>query len=131
METEDLACAAVRFENGALGTIEATTAAYPGAPQRIEIAGERGSATLLGTELRVFWTDGRTTEIRSDATGGGAGADPMAFPHDYHRDLIADFLGALDADREPTVNGEEALKVHRLIDAILQSGHEHRPVAVR
>ncbi|MBA3516141.1 MAG: hypothetical protein H0T75_00445 [Rhizobiales bacterium] len=55
----------------------------------------------------------------------------MAFPHDYHRDLIADFLGALDADREPTVNGEEALKVHRLIDAILRSGREHRPVAVR
>jgi predicted dehydrogenase len=131
METEDLACAAVRFANGALGTIEATTAAYPGAPERIEIAGERGSATLLGTELRVFWTDGRTSEIRSDATAGGTGADPMAFPHDYHRDLIADFLQALDRDREPAVNGEEALKVHRLIDAILQSGRDGRPVAVR
>jgi len=30
-----------------------------------------------------------------------------------------------------SVPSEEALKVHRLIDAILRSGREHRPVAVR
>ena len=30
METEDLVCAAARFANGSFGTIEATTAAYPG-----------------------------------------------------------------------------------------------------
>ena len=30
METEDIACAALRFANGALGTLDATTASYPG-----------------------------------------------------------------------------------------------------
>src|SRR5437868_14724987 len=40
METEDLVAATVRYENGALGTIDATTAAYPGFPERIEIIGE-------------------------------------------------------------------------------------------
>ena len=39
METEDMACAAVRYANGAYGTIDATTAAYPGFPERIEIIG--------------------------------------------------------------------------------------------
>jgi UDP-N-acetyl-2-amino-2-deoxyglucuronate dehydrogenase len=34
METEDMVCAAVRFANGAFGTIDATTAAYPGFPRR-------------------------------------------------------------------------------------------------
>jgi predicted dehydrogenase len=119
METEDLACAAVTFENGALGVIEATTSAYPGFPERIEIIGERASASLAGTELKVFHHDGRVTEIKPDASAGGTGADPMAFPHDYHRALIADFLDALDQKREPRVNGEEALKVHRLIDRLL------------
>ena len=33
IEVEDVAMAAVRFANGALGVIEATTAAYPGVPQ--------------------------------------------------------------------------------------------------
>ena len=44
METEDMVCAAARFANGAFGTIDATTAAYPGFLERIEIIGEKGSA---------------------------------------------------------------------------------------
>jgi predicted dehydrogenase len=122
METEDLVVAAIRFESGALGTIEATTSAYPGFPERIEIIGEKGSATISGSELKVAWVDGRIEEICSDESQGGTGADPMAFAHDYHRDLIADFLDAIEEDREPPIDGEEALKVHRLIDALLESG---------
>jgi predicted dehydrogenase len=45
----------------------------------------------------------------------------MAFPHDWHRSLLADFLDAIENDREPRVSGAEALKVHRFIDRILQS----------
>jgi predicted dehydrogenase len=119
METEDIACAVVRFESGALGTIEATTTAYPGFAERIEITGERATAMLAGTELKIFHHDGRVTEMQADATPGGTGADPMAFPHDYHRALMTDFLEAIDQNREPAVSGAEALKVHRLIDALL------------
>lgn len=131
METEDLVAAAVKYRNGAFGTIEATTAAYPGFPERIEITAEKATATVLGTALTVEWHDGRREAFGGDATPGGTGADPMAMPSDYHRALIADFLDAIDEDREPAVNGEEALKVHRLIDALLESGAEGRPVAVR
>jgi predicted dehydrogenase len=119
METEDIACAAVRFESGALGTIEATTTAFPGFAERIEIVGERATAMLAGTELKVFHHDGHITEMQADATPGGTGADPMAFPHDYHCALMTDFLDAIEQDREPAVSGAEALKVHRLIDLIL------------
>lgn len=45
----------------------------------------------------------------------------MAFSHDAHRALIADFLDALDAGREPLISGAEALAVHRLIAAVLRS----------
>jgi UDP-N-acetyl-2-amino-2-deoxyglucuronate dehydrogenase len=119
METEDLVCAAVRFASGALGTIDATTTAFPGFPERIEIVAASASAVLAGTELKIFHHDGRVAEMKPDATAGGAGADPMAFPHDYHRALIADFLDAIEHKRPPAVSGEEALKVHRLIDALL------------
>ena len=128
METEDLVCAAVRFGSGALGVIEATTSAYPGFPERIEITGESATAQLAGTELQVFHHDGRVTEVAPDNTAGGTGADPMAFPHDYHRALLTDFLDALDDGREPAINGEEALKVHRLIDALLEASASNRPV---
>jgi UDP-N-acetyl-2-amino-2-deoxyglucuronate dehydrogenase len=105
METEDLVCAAVRCANGALGTIDATTTAYPGFPERIEIVGTAATALLSGTELRVFHHDGRVIEVTPDASAGGTGADPMAFPHDYHRALIADFLDALEQNRAPAVSG--------------------------
>lgn len=120
METEDIVCAAVKFRDGALGVIEATTAAFPGFPERIEIVGETASASLCGTELKVFHHDGRVTEMKPDQSSGGTGADPMAFPHDYHRGVIADFFDAVDSGREPEISGEEGLRVHRLIDALLE-----------
>jgi predicted dehydrogenase len=130
METEDLVCAAARFANGAFGTIEATTAAYPGFLERIELTCRQGTATLAGTALEVRWHDGRTFDIEPDRSAGGTGADPMAFPHDYHRGVMADFLDAIQSGREPRVTGDEALKVHRLIDALLLTGKTGRPVTV-
>jgi len=122
METEDLAAAAVRFENGALGTVHATTAAYPGFPERIELIGTRGTALLEGTSLRVQIHDEKPFELKTESGGGGTGADPMAFPHDWHRGVLADFLDSIEQNREPRVSGAEALKVHRFIDRILRSG---------
>jgi predicted dehydrogenase len=130
METEDLVCAAARFTSGAFGTIEATTAAYPGFPERIEITGTRGTASLAGTELKVQFHDGSSVEMVPDKTAGGTGADPMAFPHDYHRAVLADFLDAIDGKRAPRVSGEEALRVHRLIDALLAAGASGKRVTV-
>lgn len=130
METEDMVCAAARFANGAFGTIDATTAAYPGFLERIEMIGEKGSATIAGTELLVQFHDGRRVAIEPDGSAGGTGADPMAYPHDHHRAVMADFIDAIRNGREPRVTGEEALKVHRLIDALIETGKVGRPVAV-
>jgi UDP-N-acetyl-2-amino-2-deoxyglucuronate dehydrogenase len=128
METEDFCGAALRFANGALGTLDATTASYPGFPERIEIIGTKATAVLSG-RLEIHYQDGRTEHFEaSQATGGGA--DPMAFSNEAHRGLIADFLDALDGGRAPRVSGAEALQVHRLIDALLRSSRERRPVAL-
>jgi predicted dehydrogenase len=122
METEDLACAALRFESGALGVVHATTTAYPGYPERIELIGTQGTALLEGTALRAQFMDGTSVEMKTDAGAGGTGADPMAFPHDWHRSLLTDFLDAMESRREPRSSGRETLKVHRLIERILRSG---------
>jgi len=130
METEDMVCAAMRFDNGAFGTVDATTAAYPGFLEEIVITGEKGTARLAGTELLVQLQDGRRVAIEADRSAGGTGADPMAFPHDYHRAVMADFAAALREGRQPKVTGEEALKVHRLIDALIETGRTGAPAKV-
>jgi UDP-N-acetyl-2-amino-2-deoxyglucuronate dehydrogenase len=130
METEDLVCAAARYRNGALGTIDATTAAYPGFLERIELICRNGTASVAGTALEVRYHDGRKVDIAPDQSAGGTGADPMAFPHDYHRAVMADFLDAIQTGREPKVNGAEALRVHRLIDALIETGAKGAPVKV-
>ena len=119
METEDLAVAAVTFKSGALGVVHATTTAYPGFPERIELIGTRGTALLEGTSLKVQIHDQPVFTFTTDAGGGGTGADPMAFPHDWHRGVLQDFLDSIEQNREPRISGAEALKVHRFIDKML------------
>jgi predicted dehydrogenase len=118
METEDFASALVRLGNGAPGTIIATTAAYPGATERIEITGTRGSASMVGGSLRLSTIDGGAENMEAEGpTGSGAGI--MDFPNDAHRAVLADFLDAIEQDRDPLVTGEEALASQRLIAEIL------------
>jgi len=131
IEVEDVVAAAVRFEDGAIGVVDATTVAWPGFPERMQFYCEHGTGLISGTELRVAWHDGREEIIRPEEAVGGTGADPMDFPHVHHREVLRDFLDALDEGREPLVTGEEALKTHRFIDAILQSSEEGRAVEVR
>lgn len=130
METEDIACAALRFTNGALGTLSATTARYPGFAERIEIAGMRGTASLVAGKLDLHWIDGQRESVGEEATLGG-GADPMAFTNDAHRAMLGEFIDALDQGRSPVNSGRAALAVHDVIDAVLESSRRHAPVAVR
>jgi predicted dehydrogenase len=121
METEDVAMAAIRFTDGAIGSITATTCAYPGFPDAIDIIGTKGTARLEGGQLEARFHDGSEVSLADGTAGNGAGADPMAFSHDHHRALLADFLDSIAAAREPRASGVEALKAHSLIAAILQS----------
>jgi UDP-N-acetyl-2-amino-2-deoxyglucuronate dehydrogenase len=130
METEDSVAAALRFEGGALGALDATTAAYPGFPERIDLAGTRATAVLTPGKLDVHHHDGRR-ETLGEETAGGGGADPMAFTHEAHRGVLVEFLDALDAGRAAVNSGRAALRVHYLIDALLESSRRRMPVPVR
>ena len=58
IEVEDTAVAILKFDSGALGTIVATTAAYPGLTARIAVHGDRGSAIIDDDELDYFHAAG-------------------------------------------------------------------------
>ena len=120
IDTEDIVGAALRFANGAIGVLDATTVAEPGFPERIEIAGTGGSAMLVAERLDLH-VKGRPAEIVEGAMAGGGGADPMAFDHGPHRAMIAEMLDAIAAGRAPSNAGVTGLPAMRLIDAVLAS----------
>lgn len=129
IDTEDLVAAAIEFKNGAIGTIDATTVSYPGQPERIELACEQATAILAAEDLTVYFKDGRVVRNEGGAAGGG-GADPMAFSCAAHQALIEDFVDAVREGRPSRCSGEEAAKVHGLIEALLQSGASHQEVTI-
>lgn len=130
METEDFVGAGLSFANGASGALMATTAFYPGGTEAVVLACEKAVATLSAGVLRLEWLDGRSESFGEEKNASGSGADPMAFPFDWHKAQIAEFADAVEAGRDPASNGHTALGVHRLIDAIIASSREGRRVSV-
>ncbi len=128
IEVEDTAVATLVFENGALGVIEASTAAYPGYLKRIEIHGSQGSAVLEEEDLKK-WDFAKSSQsdkaileamASSRSTGGGA-ADPSAIGHHGHTEILADFIDAINNDRPPAIDGPEGRRSVEIILAIYQS----------
>lgn len=120
MEAEDFATAGLRFENGAIGSLVASTASYPGGAETITLHYTKASLHLGSGVLTVSWRNGETQTFGASATTGG-GADPMAFTHEWHQGIIEDFCDAILEDRDPVVTGRAALASHALIDAITAS----------
>ena len=133
IEVEDTAVAALRFKNGAVGTIEAATSVWPGFSRRIEIHGCKGSVKLESENVEVWQFADELPEDapfrekygKKSGLSGGA-ADPRAITHEYHRRQFEDFISAIDAGREPLVHGREGRKAVEIILAIYESNATHR-----
>ena len=120
MESEDYVSAGLEFSNGAIGSLLATTANFPGDTEAIVLHFEKAVAELKTGELKISWHDGKTEHFGNETTSGG-GADPMAFTHEWHQAIIEDFADSLLQNKDPLVTGKEGLKVHKLIDALVRS----------
>lgn len=84
IEVEDTACAALRFESGVVGTIDASTCCEPGFPQRIVITCENGRIATQDDTI-MEWTLPTPCRIEVGAPSGGSGAaDPRAIFMENH-----------------------------------------------
>lgn len=125
MESEDFATAGLRFANGAVGSLVASTASFPGGAETITLHFEAASLHLGSGVLTVRWRNGRE-ETHGATAGTGGGADPMAFTHEWHQAIIEDFVEALGEGRPPVASGRDALASQQLIDAIARSAADGR-----
>jgi predicted dehydrogenase len=137
IEVEDTALAIVTFASGAVGTISATTAAYPGFPQRLEITGTEGTVTiedgrLVRSALRSA-AAGRSPAPAGDPAeppAGSPAADPAALDAAVHAAQFADLLAAAAAGREPAVTAESARETLAVVRAVYESSRTGRPVTL-
>jgi predicted dehydrogenase len=129
MEAEDYVTAGLEFDSGAIGSLVASTASYPGASETITLHCEKASARLLAGQLTIHWRDGAVETFGEDG-GTGGGANPMAFTHAWHQTIIRDFADAVANDRAPLVSGHAGLTVHALIDALVTSAKTERSVTL-
>lgn len=128
IEVEDVGTAIVRFKNGALGTLEASTAVFPGLLKKTEIHGSAGSAIVeqdsillwqfekpLPEDAELLEKYGRGNEV----TGGAA--DPKAISFIGHQRQFEDFIAAIRENRAPLIDGHEGRKSVEIILAIYES----------
>jgi UDP-N-acetyl-2-amino-2-deoxyglucuronate dehydrogenase len=128
IEVEDVAVATVKFANGALGVIEASTAAFPGCLKRVEISGTEGTAVLEEEDIKMWQFKAMTQAdetLRKEMenrtkTGGGAG-DPAAIGHHGHTAVFKDFVAAVRSGRPPMIEGAEGRRSVELILAIYEA----------
>lgn len=132
IQMEDVGLAMLRFANGAVGSIVATTVAYPGFSERLTFHGERGSATLVQGEGAIEWNLVGEGPRREQVTTqvSGASRDPAATPSQGHLAEFTDFYAALRAGRPPTVDGREGRAALEVVEAIYRSQRQREPVSL-
>jgi UDP-N-acetyl-2-amino-2-deoxyglucuronate dehydrogenase len=138
METEDVAVAVLRFANGAVGTIAATTGAYPGVTTRIEIFGDKGSAIiendsssylhLAREEQEEVGDYGAKPAAPSDLTRKSAAQNPAVLSSTSHALQIADMIRAIRENGTPLVDGYAARRPVEIILAIYESARTRQEV---
>jgi UDP-N-acetyl-2-amino-2-deoxyglucuronate dehydrogenase len=133
IEVEDTIVAQLEFASGALGVIEATTAAYPGSPRRVELHGTAGTVTLLDDEVGEWdLQDGTPPPSREvSAATAAARSTHVMVDHRWHQLQIEDFADAVRGDRAPLVDGREGLRSLSLVLAVYEAARTGAVVPVR
>lgn len=131
IEAEDSVSAVITYANGATGVLHASTAAWPGYPERIEIHGTKGSAIITGDRLTSWdvMNDTGPPPPLNPAIQSGA-SDPMAISLQPFERQFLDFAAAIHEKREPLISGEEGYRTLEIVDAVYRSCRTQQPVSL-
>ena len=147
IEVEDIAVAALKFNCGAVGTLTASTAAFPGHAVRIDIYGTEGSAVIEGDRLKqmvlkngekytseqaaqdaVSVAQGGTASVKDEAAHRALNKENRPGWGDAHRAQLLDFIRAIREDEQPLIDGPAARKPVEIVLGLYESARTGKPV---
>jgi len=129
--SEDVAASLLRYENDAIGVVQASTAFFPGFPERIEIHGTKGSVTTEGDFLKRWEVPGCPPPPKEAFQTGMVGASkPMDIPVEPFCRQLRDVMHAILSGRPPQITGEEGLETLKLVLAMYESAQTGEQVAI-
>lgn len=141
IEVEDTVVATLEFRNGAIGTLEAATSVYPGYPRRLELTGSEGTVILehdriIAADLRTAHADladlADLAHLVSPTTEppNPSATSPVVSDVRGHKELLKDFLLAIDTNGRPVCDGVEGRRSVALVQAIYESARTENPITL-
>jgi UDP-N-acetyl-2-amino-2-deoxyglucuronate dehydrogenase len=123
IEVEDTLVGSFQFSSGAIGNLEVATSAFPGFSRRVEMTWSQGTITIEDDRINsvnlrepiggLCPTPRQTSDERSTS--------PVVSNTRGHRAIIEDFVQAIDMNRSPLCDGQEARRSLQLVNAMYQS----------
>ena len=138
IEVEDTLTGWIEFESGALATVHASTAAYPGLTTRLTIMGSAGSAIIDHDRLTYCHVASGAEPAGDMGLGGGgnqvsevsAAPEDPTVDHSGHTRQYVDLLHAIADARNPRVTAADALGTLAVAAALYRSTNTGRVTPV-
>lgn len=129
IEAEDVSSGIIRFESGAIATVQASTTVYPkNYEESITIFGEKGTVKIGGPNALNFehlLIEGINEET-SEKWISEIKADPWGIPG--HEQIVKDMILAITEKRQPAVTGEDGRNTLALVSSFYESAKKYQPV---
>ena len=126
IESEDTLVSTLEFQNGAIGTLEATTSVYPGYDRRIELTGSEG--TIIFERDRIIRADLKTPlpgGVQTQAQDTNlSSSSPIVSDVSGHKRIVEDFVKAIRTNGTPRCDGREGRRSVALVQAIYESARQ-------
>ena len=131
IEVEDSGVAAVRWRNGAMGTINVTMLAYPkNLEGSITILGEKGTVRIGGVAVNEIQTWQFADTRPEDAEVGSSSYQTTSVYGLGHPLYYDNVIKTLRGEAEPETDGREGLKTLELLIAMYLSSRDGKRVAL-
>lgn len=137
IEAEDTAIAAVEYNNGAFGVIEATTCSFPGFSTLITVNGTKGGVICENEQIREIKLIDETEDDRKmlpDSNYGEHGSDAKTnIKKDFslHLEQLREAIDAILNKEQPPVAGDEARNAVEIITSMYESAATGREIYLK